>query len=195
MLQEILKDKITIGIDIDDTITNSYNKIIDYTCNYYNYDKDYVLNNKLTYDFFVNNESFPNYEEFVFNNYEKILYDVELKDNAKEAVDFLHNNGYKIVFITARSDKEYKDPYKYTIDYLKRNNIYYDEVYTNILDKGIFCREHNISLFIDDSINNCTKVNNEGIYTLLFTNIYNEHCNSFDRLNNYGELIDIIKTL
>lgn len=195
MLQELLREKITIGIDIDDTITNSYNKIIDYTCNYYNYDKDYVLNNKLTYDFFVNNESFPNYEEFVFNNYEKILYDVELKENVKETLDLLHDMGYKIIFITARNDKEYRESYNFTYEYLKRNNIYFDEVYTNVSNKGKFCKEHNVKLFIDDSISNCIKVNNEGIYPLLFTNIYNEHCNLFDRLNNYNELMNIIKTL
>ena len=51
---------------------------------------------------------------------------------------------------------------------MKDNNINYDKLICSF-DKDKVCKNENIDLFIDDSIENCNKVSKLGIETLLFT--------------------------
>ena len=60
------------------------------------------------------------------------------------------------------------DEYKTTIEELKNNNIHYDKLICNF-DKAKICKIEKIDLFIDDYIENCKKVNELGIKTILFT--------------------------
>jgi uncharacterized HAD superfamily protein len=173
-----------IGIDIDDTITNTYKNIIKNVSSYYKIDYDTLINNNTTYDMLYN--SFENYDVFCKNYYEKIIENVSLKENVTLVLERLHKNN-KIIFITARNKNEYKDPYLVTKKYLDKNKVPYDELYTDITDKGKFCYENNIDLFIDDSIKNCNDVLKYKINTIIFDNLYNKDCN-IKRLKNWLEI-------
>lgn len=138
-----------IGIDIDDTIKNTYyrllkklrkfiNMIIMNCYKKYNYSKIYEL-------LFFNNKR--------INNFDEILKDVDLKTNAKNVINVLSKK-YKIYFITARNNNEYSEPYIYTEKFLKNNNIDYKVLAVDIRDKGKYCKENSIDLFIDDNIYN-----------------------------------------
>jgi uncharacterized HAD superfamily protein len=182
-----------IGIDIDDTITNSYDLIISKLCEVSNINKDYIINNKLSYRDLYKENITPSFLDFSCNTYESIIPTVDLKNNVKEVIDELHNMGYIIEIVTARNHTEYKDPYQISYDYLTSNNIYFDKINVNVHDKGIFCKENNIDILIDDSVRNVTNAYNMGIKTILFENIYNKHTNRFTKAKDWLEVLTIIK--
>ncbi|MDD3241610.1 MAG: hypothetical protein PHQ64_02360 [Bacilli bacterium] len=181
-----------IGIDIDDTITNSYEVIIKEISKHYNKEYQELIDRNITYYDLFTSEEFPNYEDFVTNNFTRIIPDVELKENVREIIKQLHDDGHKIVFITARHDWEYQDAYDFTYKFLKDNDIYFDKLITNIDDKGKTAKEENIELFIDDSIINCQKVIENNIDTLLFDNIFNKNNNEIKRINSWNDVYNYV---
>lgn len=179
-----------IGIDIDDTITNSYNRILSEFEKYYNINKYMYMNSGISYyDIMKDKETFPDYYDYCKNNFERILYDVPLKHNVKEVLDKLKENN-EIIFITARNKDEYSDPYTYTKDYLDRNNIKYDELYTDVEDKGKLCKEINIDIFIDDAITHCEGATKYNIETYLFDNTFNKKETRFKRIYSWTDALD-----
>ena len=69
-----------IGIDIDDTITNSYYKILEELQKEYGINRfDYINQGKTYYDIEKQKQQFPNYDKFCSDNFERILKDVPLK--------------------------------------------------------------------------------------------------------------------
>ena len=128
--------KLTIAIDIDDTITNTFDFMIPYIAEFYSINLDYLKNNNISYTTLTK----------------------EMKE--KEL-------GHKIIIITARSFLFYTDPYKISEEYLKNNNIIYDEIICSF-DKAGKCKEYNVDILIDDSIDNCTAAKKLGITSLLF---------------------------
>ncbi len=179
-----------IGIDIDDTITNSYMRILSEFEKYYHINKYMYINAHINYyDIMKDKKTFPDYYDYCKNNFETILYDVPLKHNVKEVIDKLKEK-HEIIFITARNIDEYSNPYEYTKDYLKRNNIYYDELYTDVLDKGKLCKEKNIDVFIDDAITHCEASQREGINTYLFDNTFNKNETRFKRIYSWTDALE-----
>lgn len=176
-----------IGIDIDDTITDSYDLIVDTFADCNSIDKTIFYNNKMSYKEIE--KRFNNYLDFSIMTFEKIMPHVKLKDNVKETINTLHKLGYSIEIVSARNKTEYSNPYELTYKYLKENGIYFDHIHTNVFDKGAFCQTHNIKILIDDSIENLNKAKKHGIKPILFNNIFNEDCHDFIRLNNWLDLI------
>ena len=167
-----------IGIDIDDTITNSYNRILSELEKYYNINKYMYMNSGISYyDIMKDKKTFPDYYDYCKNNFERILYDVPLKHN-------------EIIFITARNKDEYSDPYTYTKDYLDRNNIKYDELYTDVKDKGKLCHDLKIDVFIDDAITHCEEASKYNINTYLFDNTFNKNETRFKRIYSWTDALD-----
>lgn len=183
-----------IAIDIDDTITNTYDVLIGEIAHYYNLDEDLIRGLGLSYyDFTDNKEMFPDYNDFAVNNFERILYNVPLKENVLDTLNKLHEEGNELWFVTARNEREYHDPYKFTEDFLIRNNVPFDKIVTSSKGKGQLCKENNISLLIDDSIRNCNNALENGVECLLFDNVFNKHEDRFKRVDNWQEIYEIIK--
>ena len=63
----------------------------------------------------------------------------------------------------------------YTKKWLNKNQIPYDKIVINAQNKLIVAKQNNIAIFIDDSIEHCTEVQNGGIKTFLFTTICNQN--------------------
>ena len=113
-----------IAIDVDDTITNSYDVIFDLLGKVYNKDSDKLKADGVTYyDVMADNVNFPDYDKFTANNFDAIMPNVPLKKDAKEVINKLHEEGHQIIIMTARSDKEYSNPYVITYLYLVKNDI------------------------------------------------------------------------
>lgn len=179
-----------IGIDIDDTITDSYDII---TSAYaYCAHADKKIFNKLSYLELEN--KFPNYKDFTIKAFTKIIPHAKLKSKVKEVIDELHNMGYTIEIITARNNTEYPDPYGISYDYLKKNNIYFDRLNVSIANKGAFCKENNIDILIDDSIENLENAKEYGIKTILFNNCFNENVEGYTRANSWWDILNMLKT-
>lgn len=182
-----------IAIDVDDTITNSYDVIFDLLGKVYNKDSDKLKADGVTYyDVMADNVNFPDYDKFTANNFDAIMPNVPLKKDAKEVINKLHEEGHQIIIMTARSDKEYSNPYVITYLYLVKNDIMFDKIFVNMKDKGTLCKEQKIDLFIDDSVINCNLVINNGINTLLFDNTFNRKNNDIKRVLNWNDVYKIV---
>lgn len=185
-----------IGIDVDDTITNSYDSIMDLIGKKYSINSEKLKEAGTTYyDIMADNINFPDYDKFCASNFESLLSNVPLKEGAKEVINKLHEEGHQIVIISARNDKEYLNPYMTTYMYLVKHDILFDKIFVNILNKGEFCKIKKIDLFIDDSVINCKSAVNSGIRTFLFDNTFNKKNIDLKRVYNWNEIYDIVNDI
>lgn len=184
-----------LGIDMDDTICSTNELIIEVADQY---DKE-VLGGTGVKDInayeFTEMMGWPKEMKgkFFADRLEYIMSHSPIKEGAREVINRLHDNGWKIVIISFRKDKYLTDPYKLTIDWLKENDIKYDKVFVNTGTKEDECVENNVTLFIDDKESHCEDVSNAGVDVLLFTNAYNHEESRFDRVDNWYQVEDYIK--
>lgn len=181
-----------IGIDIDDTITDSYDLITRAYAFCTNSKQEKFINNKFSY--YDLEEKFPNYKDFTIKAFSRIIPYVKLKRDAKYVIDKLHEMGYTIHIVTARNQTEYPDPYGITYEYLKKNNIYFDKLNVSVADKGKFCKENNIDILIDDSVKNLDNASKHGIKTIIFNNVFNEYATNFTRVNSWMDVLNLFNT-
>ena len=89
---------------------------------------------------------------FMFNQYSQLLFKYgPIFDKAKEAIDMLHEAGHKIIIVTAQSSVDNKI---YTLEWLRDNNIYYDDiVFTENKDivKGDYMIDDSLDILNDIS--------------------------------------------
>jgi len=169
-----------LGIDIDDTISNTYNVIMGYAQEYTidvlkrepNLRKGVTCTNHL-YTQYLHDWAEGEDMKFLKLYYERILKEVEPKTLAKKYLDKIHEEGNKIVIITARWKNEYFDVVKATEEWLTKHQIPYDDLVTDASDKLSICQEKKIDLFIDDSLYNCNKVAEAGIKSFVMDTIIN----------------------
>lgn len=180
-----------IGIDIDDTICNSWETVINYMCADFNLNKDDVIKSKKIYSQ-ITNLNKNEYIKYAKERFPEILKKAKLKQNVKQVIDILKKEN-KIIFITARTDECYTDAYKYTKQYLDDNKIYYDKIIVGKNEKGKICKLEKIDLFIDDSITNCKDVSKYNIKTILYENYYNNECEDFIKVSDWEQILKIIK--
>lgn len=160
-----------IGIDIDDTVTCTYETLLNLIAVRYGMNFDKIFAKRPTYDKF--DELFPNYRSFVKENFPIMARMIPLREHVVETLTKLQKQGHKIIFISARNRDEYKDPYKVSYDYLKANRVPFDKLIVEVKDKAKECVLQEIDLFIDDNFMSCAEVENVGIETLQFKTIYN----------------------
>lgn len=105
---------------------------------------------------------------------DELTFSSPIKKGVKETLELLKELSIKIYFITAKSNAEYQELEKKLIKLLNQNYIPYDKLYTQIDNKGVFCKENNVSYLVDDSYKNCLDVVKNGKVGLLIDNYYNE---------------------
>lgn len=185
-----------IGIDIDDTITNSYRLIFEQIGKYYNVNSYTLIEKGYKYeDILADERRFPNYQKFSRDVVEGLIPNVSIKHGAKEIIKRLKDEGNEIIIITARDDIEFSDPLNLTINFLKENDIYYDELHIAIKNKGKFCRENNIDVLIDDSIKNCTSAKSNEIPHLLLDNTFNRDNQELKRVYGWEDVYENVNIL
>lgn len=139
-----------IGIDIDDTITDTHDYVIYLKRKYL---PEYDAYSLLPDDVF---------KEFIYK-YDSIIHqNVSLKKDAKEAIKELKSRGHEIYIMSSRgsySDNSYEDSYNYLIEH----DIPFDKLICNIDTKVDSVKENKIDLFIDDNINICNLLIENGI--------------------------------
>lgn len=180
------KNKMRIGIDIDDVITDTSASIRKYIEMYENNEDIYehieaVMRGEMPTE---------NIKRFYKENSMNIFKDAKLKENAGETIRELVNDGNEIYLITARTNgKFFNGIEQLTIDLLKENNIPYTQIIFNSYDKAKICKDNNIDIMIDDSVKHCENVAKENIKTIVFTSVVNEKIKtSITRANNWVEL-------
>ena len=178
-----------IGIDIDDTINNLHEMIIKHGTEFnkkYNIDFEINPNEWDWYKSFGWTEK--NAEDFLKEYIEDAYENVSIKEKAIDTINKLHEEGNNIIIITSRSKKHCKDPFGISKKWLNKNNIKFDKLIVDSIDKGKTCIENNIDIFIDDHIGFCEGVSNENIKVLMFDSPYNQKETRYKRVYNWDEV-------
>ena len=183
-----------IGIDIDDTITNTWQYMIPTYEKVFHIDKK-ILSTSIPYYGSIKdkvNLTIDKYLDTMRNYYDTLALNFPLKKDVKEVIDNLHKLGHTIIFITSRG-KAYTDPFEITKKYLDNNQIYYDKLIVRAHYKDEVCLKEKIDLFIDDSIKHCTKVQASGIEVLMVDAPYNQKYKEFHHFKTWKEIEEYIK--
>lgn len=162
-----------IGIDIDDTIADTCEVLL-------NYAQEYTINvlkkepilkegSCNTHYYVQYLHGWENGEDIDFLNeyYERVLIETKPKTLSIKYLQKLHDEGHKIVLITARWETDKFDVRKTTEEWVKSHNVPCDKLIINAENKLIACKNENVDLFIDDSFSNCQMVSKSGIKTFL----------------------------
>ena len=104
-----------IGIDIDDTITNTYETLIPMIAISYGMNIDKLFEKLPTYKELRG--TLPDYNKFIRDNFSKMAKMVPLKVGAVDVINKLREQGHRIIFISARNNNEY--------DLIKLKNVFW----------------------------------------------------------------------
>ena len=154
-----------IGIDIDDTLSETFETLLPYAQKYTIEDlkrKSKVnIEGNLSNHFYIVHINGWNEQEavrFWKKYYSEVLREVNIKKFAAEVINKLKQEGHKIYIITARWEMRADNVREITEKWLKDNNVEYDGLFLNAGDKLQLAKENNIDVFIDDSYSNCKNI-------------------------------------
>lgn len=195
-----------IGIDIDDTISNSIEKWIFYADEYERENPSVVKEKNKKFQLLNSHrwlEEFYKWEEKdkeeFFNKYSNMmLQNVEMKENASRIINKLLEEKNEIYIITSRykicenSDAEY-----ITKKWLEKNNIQYNKIFFNASNTKLqICQEEQIDILIDDSYEVCKKANENNIKVLLMLSSYNNIKDDYiKKVHNWNEVYEEIQKI
>lgn len=168
-----------IGIDIDDTISDTYSYLFPYSQKYTieklgkrigNINRNC---NTHMYVSTYHNWNLKEEKDFMDEYYEKMVRNVKPKLYAVETIHRLKEEGNTIFLITSRFPSEKFDIEELTKKWLEENKIYYDKLLLNVQDKVQYAKDNQIDIFIDDSINNCCQMAETNIKTYMMDTMIN----------------------
>ena len=162
-----------IGIDIDDTLVStseSFEKIL----------KKYNINfNKKFKDKWSEEE-----KEYIFEKYlSETLENAEIKENAKNIINYLSSLGHDMIIITARNNEICKDIEQRSIQMIKRENLNINKFYFGQRKKSDIAKKLKIDLMIDDDVDVYNNMKIDGIDCILFG----------DKIKNWIDVLEYIK--
>ena len=182
----------TIGIDIDDTITHTYEMLLPMVAIRYGISLSELNKELPTYK--KMKKTLPDFDNFLTESLPVCARLTPMRTDALEIIKKLKEDGHKIVFITARNPEEYKDPYKISYDFLQVNNVPFDKLLVNIKRKDQQCLLENVDLFIDDNNDNCRAIHKVGVDVLQFGTIFTRKLENIDRVENWQEVYNYIES-
>lgn len=162
-----------IGIDLDDTLvktSESFNRVL----------KKHNVNFKKSYKDDWDSDEI----ELILDNYAlEILKGAEIKEDAKEVLDYLSSCGHELVIITARNNYYDDGVEEFTNDFVRENNLKISKIYFDQSIKSDLAKKINIDLMIDDSIEVYNNMKIENIDCILFG----------DKIKTWKEVLEYIK--
>lgn len=182
-----------IGIDIDDTITNTYVSMLAVIADEYKVDFESLLVKKPSY--LELRKMFPNFSEFARRRFCEVALNATLKTDVVKYLNKLKDEGHEIIFITARSYEEYENPHELTYNYLKNYNIPFDKLIVDIKNKGQECLNEGIDLFIDDDDHNCESVKSVDVPCLQFHICFSDGVDGIKKVYSWKEIYEYIVNL
>ena len=190
-----------IGIDIDDTISNTFETFLPYIKKFVEQDlkRKLDLNLSSRTDYYNIMEKYDLSEEETRIFWEKyyilMLESVKTKASAVEIINKIKEKGNRIILITARPDDESVDIKAITKRWLEENKINYDKLIINSHNKLEIAKQEKIDIFIDDSIRNCEMVSTENIKTYMFSTKNNEYYDNenIEKVTSWDEFYEKIK--
>ena len=190
-----------LGIDIDDTIANTYDVLLKYLQEYTRddivIDREKANRDILAQMYHTNfrNGGDKQDKEFLNRYYEKTVLKVETKIDAVESIKKLKEEGNQIFLITARFPSNKFNIEELTKDWLKKYGIQYDKLILNSQNKVITAKEHCIDIFVDDNIKNCTDMAKAGIKTYIMDSNVNKDFKdeNIERVYSWSQLYQKIE--
>lgn len=175
-----------IGIDIDDVLTNTRDLQIVYWKEYIHNNPNQDYTEELPNN--INSFGIPYIQAFWDTYRESLSFTPTFKENAGKCLKMLHKDGFKLIIVTSRQKHKYQDLKSKLITQFKNNDIYFDDIITDAIDKGITIKENDIDILIDDSIHQIQSVIDNGKIGIHFSqeNIFPYHT------NNWLEIYDIV---
>ena len=161
-----------IGIDIDDTLTDTTPILRKYIKKYNASEEKNI--DKITRGTYNVNDKIDFYKKYGHTIGNKILF----KSNAVEVVNKLYDEGNEIIIITARTNDFFDDAYNFTYDYLTRNGLKFDKLLVAQIYKLNACINENIDIMIDDAPDTIDSVVENGIDGILFSTSKNSTVDS-----------------
>lgn len=181
-----------IGIDIDDTITNTWETVMPYYSKIYGISTSKLKVSNPYYQAIKDKITPEQYYQTIKLILQNTIQYVELKPDVIRVIKKLHDSGNEIIFITSRSTMDIIKPYETTEKYLKKHNIYYDKLIVGQERKDLTCLNEKIDIFIDDSNKHCDQVANVGIKVLMFETAYNSNNNKHLHVKSWQEIADYL---
>lgn len=192
-----------LGIDIDDTISNTYQTVIkyaeDFTRNYCH--REYAsieerAGNIKTHQYIQEIFEWNAEEEKIFfkEYYRKFIAEVKPKEDVQRVLQKLYRQ-HEIILITARwEDEKQGGIEEATKKWLENYQIPYHKMFLN-RPKLEVCKENHIDVFIDDSYMNCKSVQEGGIKTYMMNCIANQNIKDYEieRVYNWNEIYEKLK--
>lgn len=132
-----------IGIDIDDTITETKWEISKQI-------KKYRRKYKLARYSETHQLSEEHFKNFMVEFGEKVYLGMKVKKHATEVIRSWKEKGHYIILVTARCEEECPNMKVYTRKFLKDNHILYDALLFGSKNKGMDTKDLGLDLFIDD---------------------------------------------
>ena len=170
-----------IGVDIDGVLTNREQFQIDYGIRY-------CVENGIEYDVDLSKYNVDGifgldkaqYEDFWGRYLELYARDEKARPFASEVLRKLKDKGHEIFIITARwtterDDSEGEKMRNIVREWLRQNEIVYDELIFSAEDKMELCVENKIDLMIEDEPR-CVKSVSARISVICFDAEYNREC-------------------
>lgn len=170
-----------IGIDIDETIVNTHEVVMEFA-------------KKMNMQFKSYAEiKTPAGTKFLRENLENIHKNVVLFPNVKEALDTLKNKGFEIVFITARGSN-HEVPIKFdfekvTEDIFTKYQIPYDKIIYKSFPKGKHAFAEKLDYFIDDREDVLDEVTGYGIKCIRKVSNMNEE-SKYPKFADWQDILD-----
>lgn len=188
-----------IGIDIDNVISCFDEELLK---EFLEHDKELdnigIVNNDVYITKGMFSWSHEETKSFYLANIERIAKKLKVKEDAKKYIDMLKKDECNIYIISGRDNGEYSNPYNMTKKWLADNLIYYDKLiltdaYKNDKHgKTEKCKQNNIDIMIDDSVNICRDLKENNINTLIMDTNYNKECSDIRRVHNWKEIYEVI---
>lgn len=180
-----------IAIDIDDTLTDTFDYFIPFVADYFGADEDELRKKNISYSN-LPDEWKSDELNFAKTWFDKVVEQTPFKKGASEALKKLRQNGHRVIIITGRSNDFYTDAYKTTKKELENGAIEYDKLICT-LDKPSACAEEKIDLLIDDMPSNCNGAKKLEIKVLLFDSKANrEDKSGLKRVFDWEQALEII---
>ncbi len=188
-----------IGVDIDGVILDYERKLRTYGELYdllelngkgvVNKDEEYVQNR---YDW---NQEQKN--RFVHEYFAKLSKEVPLLPGAKDVINYLKQDGHKLIIISARGISV-PEMEQLALNILEKENLKFDKYCFKAKDKLDICLKEKIDIMIDDVWYNCKQISENKIKTIYFKDTNKKTLEENDYLKevtNWGEIYRYIKNM
>jgi 5'(3')-deoxyribonucleotidase len=184
-----------IGIDIDDTIAYTNEKLIEAA---FRYDKECLngrgFKDKNAYKFVDmfhwNKDNVQSFFNYVRGS--NFFLGLECIPGSLEYINKMYDEGFEIYFITYRTNK-YPKVLENTKKWLKEKGYKYTKLFMRCDDKGKLCKDLDIDVFIDNTYEHIEAAESYGIDSILFNTIYNQDIDGVKRMHEWKEIYDYIK--